>query len=187
MNAYLELIIGPMYSGKTSYLINKFKQFTFCNNNILVLNHQIDNRYSTSKLSNHDLNMIPCKMIDKLSIIFEKNELNELYQKAEVILINEAQFFHELEFSVLKMLDDDKKIFVAGLDSDFQKNKFGNIIDLIPHCDKIIKLTSLCSICKNGTKAIFSHRISEEKEQTLVGSSNYIPLCRNCYKLNNIL
>lgn len=185
MNAYLELIIGPMYSGKTSYLINKYKQFTFCNNNILVLNHQIDTRYSNSQLSNHDLNMIPCQMIDKLSIIFEKNEINDLYEKAEVILINEGQFFKELEFSILKMLDDNKKIYIAGLDSDFQKKKFGNIIDLIPHCDKITKLTSLCSICKNGTKAIFSHRISSEKVQTLVGSTNYIPLCRNCYKINN--
>ena len=185
MNAYLELIIGPMYSGKTSYLINKYKQFTFCNNNILVLNHQIDTRYSNSQLSNHDLNMIPCQMIDKLSIIFEKNEINDLYEKAEVILINEGQFFKELEFSILKMLDDNKKIYIAGLDSDFQKKKFGKIIDLIPYCDKITKLASLCSICKNGTKAIFSHRISSEKEQTLVGSTNYIPLCRNCYKINN--
>ena len=123
MNAYLELIIGPMYSGKTSYLINKYKQFTFCNNTILVLNHKIDNRYSKSKLSNHDLNMIPCETIDRLQLIFEKNKLNELYQKAEVILINEGQFFKELEFCVLKMLNDNKKIFVAGLDSDFEKKK----------------------------------------------------------------
>ena len=55
------------------------------------------------------------------------------------------------------------------------------MLDLIPYCDKVIKLTALCSICKDGTVAIFSHRITEEKEQTIIGSDNYIPVCRTCH------
>ncbi len=51
-------------------------------------------------------------------------------------------------------------------------------------CDKVTKLKSLCALCKNGTLGIFSMRLSQDKQQTLVGSDNYIPVCRNCYNKN---
>ena len=76
---------------------------------------------------------------------------------------------------------NNKKVYVCGLDGDFERKKFGQILDLIPLCDTVTKLTSLCSLCKNGTKGIFSKRITSETEQTVVGSDNYIPVCRNCY------
>jgi thymidine kinase len=78
-------------------------------------------------------------------------------------------------------LSQGKKIYVGGLDGDFERKKFGQILDLIPMCDKINKLTSLCSICKNGVPGIFSKRLTLETEQTIVGSDNYIPVCRSCY------
>ena len=101
---------------------------------------------------------------------------------ANVILINEGQFFEDLYPAVEHMLRHNKKIYIGGLDGDFERKKFGHIIDLIPLCDKITKMTSLCSLCKDGTAGIFSKRISSEKEQTVVGSDNYIPVCRNCYE-----
>jgi thymidine kinase len=101
---------------------------------------------------------------------------------SRVILINEGQFFPDLYDFVNELLKADKKVYVCGLDGDFERKKFGNILDLIPLCDKVRKLTSLCSICKDGTPAIFSMRLTEEKEQTIVGSDNYIPVCRKCYK-----
>ena len=79
-------------------------------------------------------------------------------------------------------LSSGKKIYVGGLDGDFERKKFGQILDLIPLCDKVTKLTSLCSLCKNGIYGIFSKRITNEKEQTVVGSNNYIPVCRDCYE-----
>jgi thymidine kinase len=79
------------------------------------------------------------------------------------------------------MLKHNKKIYICGLDGDFERKKFGQILELIPFCDKVTKLTSLCSICKNGTPAIFSLRITNEKEQTVIGSENYLPVCRDCY------
>jgi len=79
------------------------------------------------------------------------------------------------------LLFQGKKIYVGGLDGDFERKKFGQILDLIPMCDKITKLTSLCSICKNGTPGIFSKRLTMETEQTIVGSDIYIPVCRTCY------
>ena len=100
----------------------------------------------------------------------------------EVILINEGQFFPDLEEFVKILLTNDKKVYVCGLDGDFERKKFGQILNLIPLCDKVTKLTSICSLCKNGNPGIFSKRISDEKEQTLVGSDNYIPVCRICYE-----
>jgi thymidine kinase len=96
-------------------------------------------------------------------------------------LINEGQFFDDLYDCVIDMLKENKQVYIAGLDGDFERKKFGQILDLIPHCDEVTKLTSLCSICKNGKPGIFSLRLSRETKQTVVGSDNYIPVCRNCY------
>ena len=81
------------------------------------------------------------------------------------------------------MIKDKKKVYIAGLDGDFQRKKFGQMLDLIPLCDTVTKLTSLCNICKNGNLGIFSKRITNETEQTVIGSDNYIPVCRSCYDM----
>jgi thymidine kinase len=106
---------------------------------------------------------------------------------ADVILINEGQFFPDLYSVVKDMVENKKHVYVCGLDGDFERKKFGQILDLIPIADKIEKLSSLCSLCKNGTRGIFSMRLTKEKTQTLIGSDNYIPVCRNCYEDNIIL
>ena len=103
-------------------------------------------------------------------------------RSAEVILINEAQFFNDLYETVVDMLREKKQVYISGLDGDFERKKFGRILDLIPLCDKVTKLKSLCSLSKNGTSGIFSLRLSPEKVQTLIGSDNYIPVCRKCYE-----
>lgn len=192
---YLEIILGSMYSGKTSRLVEIYKQCTFCNISVAVINHSIDNRYDDELLSTHDKVKIPCIKTEKLfdvwtdNIAFDSNfEINQRIKDkfklatSKVILINEGQFFPDLEAFVKKLLENDKTIYVCGLDGDFERKRFGQILDLIPLCDKVSKLTSLCSICKNGTAGIFSKRITFEKEQTVVGSDNYIPVCRLCYE-----
>lgn len=193
---YLELIIGPMFSSKTTTLLEIYKKCQFCNIPVSIINHTIDTRYHDTMLSSHDKIMAPCLQANKLSDIWTRNGWNEsrkesdiyahnLLRKAEVILINEGQFFTDLYEIVLDMLNHNKKIYICGLDGDFERKKFGSILDLIPLCDKVNKLTSLCSLCKDGTSAIFSMRLSNEKEQTIVGSDNYIPVCRKCYKNDN--
>jgi thymidine kinase len=182
-----------MYSGKTSRLVEIYKQCKFCSIPVAVINHSIDDRYDNEMLSTHDKVKIPCIKTEKLFDIWadyislEDNQniprVNDKFKlgTSEVILINEGQFFSDLEEFVRVLLKNGKKIYVCGLDGDFERKKFGQILDLIPLCDKVTKLTSLCSICKNGTSGIFSKRITLEKAQTVVGSDNYIPVCRNCY------
>ena len=198
--AYLEIFIGSMFSGKTSKLTEIYKQCMFCSIPVAVINYALDKRYHDTMLSTHDKNMIPCIQTMLLAPIWETNKSNhvdsEVYDpdteniarhhnqlhNADVILINEAQFFQDLYPVVESMLNAGKKIYIAGLDGDFQRKKFGQILDLIPLCDNVTKLTSLCSICKNGESGIFSMRLTSETQQTLIGTDNYAPVCRNCYK-----
>ena len=193
-SGYLEIIIGPMFASKTTRLVEIYKQCKFCNISVVVINHSIDNRYDEEMLSTHDQVKIPCIKTDKLLDIWTDNldlekdvslvpRINDILKVAtsSVVLINEGQFFNDLEDFVKLLLANDKKVYVCGLDGDFERKKFGQILDLIPLCDKVTKLTSLCSICKDGTHGIFSKRLTLEKEQTVVGSTNYIPVCRRCY------
>ena len=142
--------------------------------------------------------MIPCIQTNKLIDVWYYNNINNddnhdtthlkflddsvKLINADVILINEGQFFDDLYPAVKHMLQHGKQIYIGGLDGDFERKKFGQVLDLIPLCDKVTKLTSLCSQCKDGTLGIFSMRLTPEKQQTLVGSDNYIPVCRKCYK-----
>jgi thymidine kinase len=173
--AYLELIIGPMFSGKTSRLVDIYKQCQFCNISVSVINHSIDTRYHDTMLSTHDKVMIPCIKAKYITDILDT------LANSQVIIINEGQFFDDLYTTVVSLLNQGKKIYVGGLDGDFERKRFGQILDLIPLCDKVTKLTSLCSICKDGKPGIFSKRLTLETEQTIVGSDIYIPVCRSCY------
>jgi thymidine kinase len=168
-----------MFSGKSSRLVEVYKQCKFCNISVTAINHAIDNRYDNALLSTHDKVMIPCLKTERLQDIWP-NEPTLMV--SSVILINEGQFFDDLCEVVENMLQQGKQVYVCGLDGDFERKKFGKILDLIPLCDVVTKLTSLCSICKNGTKGIFSMRLTGEKEQTVVGSENYLPACRECYE-----
>lgn len=194
-NGYLEIILGNMYAGKTSKLLEIYKQCVFCNIPVSIINHSSDTRYHESMISTHDKIMAPCIQIMKLNDIWnysnsesnydEQAENHMKLRSSKVILINEGQFFEDLYDVVIDMLDNNKKVYICGLDGDFKKGKFGQILDLIPHCDSVTKLTSLCSICKNGTRGIFSLRLTSEKQQMLIGSDNYIPVCRKCYSANS--
>ena len=191
---YLELILGPMFSGKTTQLIDVYKKYTYIGKNVITLNYYEDTRYDQTMLSTHDKIMIPCIQTSRISDVWNNKIINEIngeiingeIRNADVILINEGQFFEDLYECVIDMVENHNKIvYICGLDGDFKRNRFGKILDLIPYCDKIFKLHSLCSICKNGKSEIFSHRLTDESSQVVIGATNYIPLCRTCYNKNN--
>lgn len=187
--AYLEIILGSMFSGKTSRLVEIYKQCIFCNIPVVAINNALDTRYDDEFMTTHDKEKIPCIRTHKLMNIWNPNheptetssEIANLSVSSRVILINEGQFFPDLEEAVKSMLSRGKQVYVCGLDGDFERKKFGQILDLIPYCDKVYKLKSLCSLCRDGTRGIFSKRLSGETAQTLVGVDNYMPVCRECY------
>jgi thymidine kinase len=104
----------------------------------------------------------------------EMHETRNALLNAEYIMINEAQFYPDLIDFVKKF--NYKNIYVYGLDGDFKQEKIGNILDIIPLCDSVTKLKAQCNC---GEPAIFSKRLSEERDQ-YQPNAQYIPVCRKC-------
>ena len=184
MSGYLEMIIGPMFSGKSTEIIRKIRLLRSIDNKILVIKPLIDNRYICDKITTHNYESVDCIIINNLSEISEDQIKN-----LNTIVIDEGQFFNDLFNIIKKWLNTyNIHIIIAGLDGDFQQKPIGDILKLIPLSDKCIKLNSLCNICKDGTKAPFSFRLDESKKSILVGGSDkYIPLCRTHYnKLSKV-
>jgi thymidine kinase len=197
---YLEIIKGPMFSGKTTWLLEKHKRYSFCGIKTMVINYEKDNRYSDILLSSHDKVMIPCIKTLKLTdlVYWSYNGTGDLndsdafnaigpnaaeFLAAKVILINEGQFFSDIvEWVTIAVEQYHKTVYVCGLNCDFQRQKFGNWLDLEPICNNIVVLHSFCSHCKSKP-ALFSHRLSNEAQIEIIGSDNYIPVCRKCYHL----
>lgn len=177
----LELILGPMFSGKTTRLVELYHEFKNKKVNVIAINFADDTRYHDTLLSTHDKQLIPCIQCHNLNEIID----NDNIKNSSVILINEGQFFQDIfEVSVKFVETYHKHVVICGLDGDFKRIKFGRICDLIPLCDSIIKLHAKCNC---GKDAIFSHRVTNELAQVVIGSSNYIPLCRTCYlNINNL-
>jgi len=172
----LHLILGPMFSGKTTRLIQEYRKRTYIQESVAVVNYADDTRYDTTRLSTHDKVMIPCIQTLHLQTIMDKLE------SVNTIFINEGQFFTDIYDVVLELVENKgKNVYIFGLDGDFTRSLFGDIYRLIPLCDTVEKLYAMCSQCRDGTHAIFSHRITKEQVQVSIGSDNYIPLCRRCY------
>jgi len=210
---FLKLFIGSMYSGKTSELLKLYNQFIFCDITVTVINYSDDTRYHDTMMSTHDKIMVPCIQTRRLIDIFDYTAIQTIEIKnnppisfptnvftkcstqiyphyeqilnSDVILINEGQFFDDIVEFTKKMLLLNKKIYIAGLDGDFKRNKFGYILDLIPLCDEVVKLSAICNKCKKMNGGIFSMRLTNEQQQLLIGSDNYVSVCRRCYDLHN--
>jgi len=173
---YLELIIGPMYAGKSTELIRIINRYKCLNKNIVVINHVLNNRYDSNDLTTHNKESIDnCIIVNKLSDIDDK-----IIDNTHVIIIEELQFFQDAYNSVINWCDiKHKTVIAAGLDGDFLKNPFGDVLRLIPHAEKITKLSALCKKCGNGTLAHFTKRITNDFQTTLVGSDDvYEAVCR---------
>jgi thymidine kinase len=183
-NGYLELIIGPMYAGKSTELIRIINRYKCLNKNIIVINHIFNNRYGSTGLTTHNKDSF-----DKCIILENLQNLNsDDLDNSNVIIIEELQFFKDAYETIIDWCDNkDKIIIAAGLDGDFMKNPFGDVLKLIPHADKVTKLNALCKRCGDGTLAHFSKRITTNNETTLVGSDDiYEAVCRMHHKKGNL-
>ena len=130
----LHLIYGPMFSGKTSELIRNLSIYSSMELNVLYVNCIKDNR-TNEDFSSHNPNLrlpqnVTTIKVNKLVDLLTKLDI----EKIDIIGIDEAQFFSDLHDVVLELIEKYKKrVIVVGLDSDYNRNKFGQILDLIPH------------------------------------------------------
>lgn len=176
--ATLNIYVGPMYAGKSTKLIKLFHDLIEKKQNVCVLTHSDENRYSNHKLSTHNKEQINCKKYKTIESF--KNNESKTFETINHILIDEAQFFTDLNMCLEFVEKMNIHVSVFGLDADFQRNKFGKIVDLIPYCDHFEKLKGSCVVC--GLPSLFSYRKVNIKEQVLIGKNDiYEPLCRSCF------
>jgi len=189
---YLKLIIGPMFSSKSSSLLTEINRYKYITDKILVINNILDKERNNDMsidengvgfIKTHDNKMFPAIMICKLEELRTNKYFNDKYNYADIILIDEGQFYEDLYLFLRKELNNiknNKKFIVAGLSSDFNMEPIGDIIKLVPLADEILKLSALCIYCKDSTSASFTKLIKKnDNNQILVGAGElYSPCCR---------
>lgn len=173
----IDLIIGPMFAGKTTHLIHLIREYESKRAKCLVLNHSLDSRYSLeSFLVSHNNEKIKAKKINKIEEIIN----DKSYLMYDVIAIDEAQFFPDITSGCDFLANNGKIVLASGLDGTFLRKPFNDLINLIPLAENVTKLHSICVKC--SAPASFTKRVSSEEKEILVGSHQiYQPLCRKCY------
>jgi thymidine kinase len=149
----------------------------------MSITSSLDERYGNQVISNHDRDSLAAVAVSKLIPLLE----DETYKSSRLIVLEESQFFPDLlEFVLAAVEKDGKHVLCVGLDGDSNRKPFGQILQLIPYCDSVEKITSLCADCGDGTPALFSFRKSavQQQQQIAVGAAQqYKPLCRKHYLL----
>uniref|UniRef100_A0A6C0ELE2 thymidine kinase n=1 Tax=viral metagenome TaxID=1070528 RepID=A0A6C0ELE2_9ZZZZ len=178
----IDLIIGPMYAGKTVELTRRLTIYNEMGMKVLYVNSKKDDR-SSDDFSTHN------EMLGKL--IYQTMKVESLSEVPvdlyEVIGIDEAQLFSDLYRYVLNWVEKrDKIVIVSGLNGDFRRQPFGEIVDLVPCCESVTKLSPFCTICKSKHNIIraanFTKRIVSDQTTILIGGKEaYIPVCRKCF------
>lgn len=174
--------MGCMFSGKTSELIRQAKRLQCIGRRVLFINHSFDRRYdregeTQEQVFSHDQVGFPCLNVGQLADVSDGQ-----VEEVDAVFVNEGQFFSDLRSCVLHWVDVmGKSVYVGGLDGDLHREKFGQLVDLVPVSDAVHKLHAFCFECLDGTLAPFTHRVGDDKEQVVIGVSNYVALCRRHY------
>lgn len=175
---WIEVICGSMFSGKTEELIRRLKRAKIANLNVEIYKPSIDTRYHETKVVSHDANAFPSTPVSHSS------DIKNLVTQADIVGIDEAQFFDEGIIDTCETLAlQGKRIIIAGLDMDYLGQPFGPMPQLLAVADYITKLHAICVKC--GNIANISYRKTEQNEQLVLGEKDvYEPRCRKCYYEN---
>lgn len=170
----LKIILGPMFSGKTTELIRAYQK-SFSKKKIII-NHSSDKRYTNlPAITSHNLESLPAIGVEDLKDILNDKTLME----NEEFYIDEGQFHNSLYDVVIELMKHGKKIVISGLDGDFNMKPFEpmDLLRLIPHANGgVIKLSANCYICNEP--ASYTKKISGSSEQKEVGTKDkYQPTC----------
>jgi thymidine kinase len=178
----INLIIGPMYSAKTTELLRRLSIYNDIGKRVIYVNTCIDDRTDTA-FSTHN------KTIGKLP--FDSVKVEDLrsidVSYYDVVGIDEAQFFPNLKDIVLDWVEKRGKILVvAGLNGDFVRSPFGGILDLLPYCDGVVMLSPFCTSCISKGQMRSAHFTKRKRGVSggvvlVGGKASYDPVCRDCY------
>lgn len=183
-HGYIEMVVGPMYSGKSEELIRRLKRAKIAKQEVIVFKPSIDNRYSQEDVVSHSGVAIQAVAIDDLNKIWDY-----ILPQTQVVGFDEVQFFEQgiIEI-VIKLADKGIRVICAGLDMDFKAVPFGVIPELLARAEFVDKLQAVCVKC--GDPATRTQRIIDGKPARfddpviLVGATeSYEARCRKCHQI----
>lgn len=175
LTGWIEVVSGCMFSGKTEELIRRLRRAQIAKQNVMIFKPKIDNRYSKSHIVSHNEQSLISTVVEKPA------EIMELGKNAQVIGIDEAQFFSPDLVEVCEQLaNEGKRVIVAGLDQDYRGQPFEPIPHLLAVAEYITKTLAICVVC--GNPADRTQRITPQQELVVVGARDvYEARCRRCF------
>ena len=174
----LTVALGPMFSGKSSYLLSSIRKYNEIGWPVFIITSAFDKRYTNDvEIVNH--NRESCKADIAVKNLYDVSSKKE-FLEAKVIIIEEGQFYPDLVEFVKEAVEVyEKHVIVAGLDGDAHRKPFGQMLELIPLADNIVKLKAMCKVCNDGTEALFTSKKIHDSLTVDIGSSDkYEALCR---------
>jgi thymidine kinase len=173
---WIEVVCGCMFSGKTEELIRRLRRAQIAKQKVVVFKPKIDIRYSPEHIVSHSEQSLDAKVIE------DANEILKLSGDAQVVGIDEGQFFNANIVDVCnKLADQGKRVIVAGLDQDYKGNPFEPMPQLLAIAEYITKTLAICVVC--GNPADRTQRKSEQQERVVVGAKDvYEARCRYCHQ-----
>lgn len=173
---WIEVVCGPMFSGKTEELIRRVRRAQYARQRVQLFKPAIDDRYAAHEIVSHNQDSLPGVVATDVA-----DMRRNLDSQAEVVAIDEVQFFG---LDVVPLCDElanrGCRVIVAGLDQDYRGEPFGPMPQLLCAAEYITKLLSICVRC--GNPAGKSYRLATDPQQVLVGATEqYQARCRRCY------
>ena len=176
---WIEVICGPMFSGKSEELIRRLRRAEIARQRVQIFKPAIDERYSSDHIVSHNDARIRSVGVSNASEVEAKLDL-----RTEVIGIDEAQFLGEamVEF-VVRLADMGKRVIIAGLDTDYLGRPFHPMPELLAVADEITKTLAICMQCGNPAK--HTQRLIASEDLIVVGAAGmYEARCRRCFEPN---
>ncbi len=175
----MEVVAGPMFSGKTEELLRRMRRATLAKQTVMLFKPVRDDRHGTTDVVSHDARRQNAIALDSSSDV--EKQVAQAHHRPDVVGIDEVQFFDDDIVSVCNRLADDGiRVIVAGLDLDYLGRPFGIMPLLLAHAEYVTKLNAICS--RTGRPAHFSHRIEGGSEDVQIGGAeSYEALSREPY------
>jgi thymidine kinase len=172
----LEVITGPMFSGKSEELIRRLKRARIARQRVMCFKPDIDLRYHRTAIASHSSQTHEAITVANVERLREA--LYPQLDKIEVVGVDEVQFFDpEIIPLAVELIALGKRVIMAGLDTTFAAEPFGPVPNLMAISDTVTKLSAVCMVC--GAEAIHTQRLGQSQELVVVGAAGlYEARCR---------
>jgi thymidine kinase len=174
---WIEVVCGPMFSGKSEELIRRLRRAEIARQRVQIFKPVLDQRYSSDHIVSHNDARIRSEAVSNAAEVQSRLDL-----RTEVIGIDEAQFLGEAIVDlVVRLADMGKRIIIAGLDTDYLGRPFHPMPELLAVADEITKTLAICMQCGNPAK--HTQRLIASEDLIVVGAAGmYEARCRRCFE-----